>query len=260
MSDWNAGRTLQSSSLTLDIVDALVELEGARVTNIAEQLDISKSAASNHLHTLQEKGYVITNGDEYYPSLKFTYVGEHARRRNKGYELAADVTRDLNDKTPFETTFIVEENGVGRYLVSETNRSGKHDRYAFVGQKEYLHAIAAGKAILASFSRERVTRIVDHWGLPQITDRTITDEHALFEELERVREQGYATNQQENREVYAIAKAVYQPHGEVLGAMSILTPSVRLRGEDFDRDVYHLLFEHVDQLERRLEAATGTGP
>lgn len=259
MRDWESGRILQSSSLTLEIVNALVELEGARVTEIAQYLDVSKGTSSNHLNTLRRMGYVISKGDEYYPSLKFTHIGEQAKRRDKAYMLAAGVTRQLNKQTPFETTFIVEENGIGRYLTSEVDQPGRHDKFAFAGQEEHLHTIAAGKAILASFSEEQVENIIDRWGLPKKTDYTITSKDELFEELEQVREKGYATNHRENREeIYAIAKAAHNPQGSVFGAMSILTPAFRLKGDKFDSGVKTLLFDHIDQLEQRLKSSIET--
>lgn len=42
--------------------------------------------------------------------------------------------------------------------------------------------------------------------------------------------------------------------------MSILIPSFRLNGEDFDGEVYNLLFEQVADLEHRLEFAFNINP
>lgn len=254
MAMWNAGRTVKSSALTLQILEKLVEIEGGRVSEISSDLDVSKSTACNHLHTLQKEGYVVAYGDEYHPSLKLAYFGEHAVQRERPYELAREVTNELDDATPFETTFIVEENGLGRYLVPEANKSRQYDEFAFIGQGEYLHTIAAGKMILASYSEKGVKEIIDHRGLPAITDRTITTEEELFSELEEIRELGYAVNRQENREeVFALAKTVKRPRGSVLGAMSVISPSFRITGGDFDNEVYRVLFDHVKKLENRIE-------
>ena len=58
-----SGRILQSSSVTLDIIDAVVALEGARVSQVADHVDVSESTASNHLHTLRRAGFLTTEGD-----------------------------------------------------------------------------------------------------------------------------------------------------------------------------------------------------
>lgn len=255
MPNTGPGRILQSTSTSLRVVDALVELDGARVTEVANELGISKSAASNHLQTLKNAGYAVTHGDEYYPSLKFTYVSKHARNRDRAYRAARETTQRLDEQVPFETSFIVEENGIGRYLTPEVNQPGKHDEFAFAGQEEHLHATAAGKAILATYSTEKIERIIDRRGLPEKTEHTITTKSDLFEELDRVRDRGYAVNRSENRQgIYVIAKAVHKPHGSVLGAMSVVSPSYRLTDGDFDERTYELLDEYVQTLEDRLES------
>lgn len=259
MHEGNPGRPLKTTTTTLDIIDVLVELEGARVTEVAEQLQISKGTASNHLNTLRNEGYVTTKGDEYHPSLKFTYIGEHAKQHDRAYKLAAEATRQLDEQIPFETTFIVEENGIGRYLTPEVRQAGRHDNFAFTGEEEHLHTIAAGKSILATFPKDKIESIIAQRGLVKKTENTITDRESLFEELEQVREQGYAINQQENRQnVYSISSPVHRPHGRVLGGMSVVTPVFRLKGNDFDKEIYKLLFDHIDDLEDRLRSDLNT--
>jgi IclR family acetate operon transcriptional repressor len=247
-------RILKSTTTSLEIVDTLVEVDGARISEVADHLGISKSTACNHLHTLQNAGYVVLQGDVYRPSLKFAYVGEHAMRRDPAYEDTVKVIEDLSEETPFETSFIIEENGIGRYLTPEVNQPGSYDRYAFIGQKEYLHTTSAGKAILAAFPDEYVEKIIDHWGFPSKTDQTITNRNDLFEELERIREKGYSINNGENREgIYFVGKSVHKPDGTVLGAISIGSQVTRIRKDEFERRIIKLLNEYVDRLEDRIE-------
>ncbi len=248
------GRLLQSTTTSLNIVDILLELEGARVTEVASALDISKSSACNHLHTLQHAGFVVQDGDEYHPSLKFAYIGERAKRRDAAYEVAVTVTEQLSMETPFETSFIIEENGLGRHLTSEVNQPGTYDRFAFTGQQEYLHTIAAGKSILAALPQQSVERIIDRWGLPAKTDRTITKRDDLFEELADVRERGYAINRGENKDgIYVIAQSVRKLNGTVLGAISVGSPAYRIKETEFTARVNKLLDSYVTELEDRLD-------
>ncbi len=252
-----SGRIVKSTTTSLKIVDGLIELEGARVTEIADALDISKSTVCHHLHTLQEAGYVVLKGDTYHPSLKFAYVGEHAKRRDPAYEVTMKVTQELDEQTPFETSFIVEENGLGRYLTPEVKHPGRYDRFAFTGEREYLHTTAAGKSILASLPRKDVNKIIDRWGLPRETTKTITDEATLLEELDRVRENGYAVNRGENRQdIYVLGKAVHKSNGTVLGALSVGSPANRIKIDEFNDRIVKLLDTHVDTLEERIESVT----
>lgn len=249
-----SGRILKSSSVTLEIVDAVVELEGARVSQIADHLDISESTASNHLHTLRKAGFLTADGDIYQPSLKFAKIGEHAKTRDPAYRDAIEITNELDDNTNFETSFTVEENGLGRYLRPEVDATTEVDNYFTVGERIYLHSTAAGKAILATYPEDRLNYIIDRWGLPELTDRTITSRETLEDELEAVRRRGYALNRGEDQEgVYAIGKAVTKPSGAVLGALSIAGPTYRTNEQRFEERFTAILDEYIGKLESRLE-------
>lgn len=249
-----SGRILQSSSVTLEIVDAVVELEGARVSQVADHVDVSESAASNHLHTLRRAGFLTTEGDIYQPSLKLAKLGEYAKTRDPAYRHAIEVANELDGKTNFETSVTVEENGLGRYLRPEVDATTDVDNYFTVGERIYLHATAAGKAILAHYPEERVDFILDRWGLPAQTDRTITSREDLKAELDEIRDRGYALNRGEDQEgVYAIGQVVTKPSGAVLGAMSIAGPTYRTKQGRFEDRFADILDDHITTLETRLD-------
>lgn len=249
-----SGRMLQSSSTTLEIIDAVVDLGGARVSQIADHLEISESTASNHLHTLRRRGFLTTEGDVYQPSLKFAKLGEHAKTRDPAYRHAIEITNELDERTNFETSFTVEENGVGRYLRPEVDATTDVDMYFTVGERMYLHTTAAGKAILATYPEERVDFIVDQVGLPPQTDQTITAREELKRELAEIRDRGYALNRGEDQEgVYAIGQAVMRPSGTVLGAISIAGPTYRTKKRRFEQRLPSILDDHIRKLEARLE-------
>ena len=186
--------------------------------------------------------------------MKFAYLGEHAVRREPAYDIASEFIGDIKEELPFETSFIVEQNGVGRHLTPEINRPGRYDLYDVTGAKEYLHATASGKAILAALTKGRVEEIIDQHGLPEITEHTITDEQELFEELEKVRQREYAINDRENRPGMYTGKAVHRPNGTVLGAISIGTQVSRIKKIEFEQRVPALIQSHVESLEEQLES------
>ncbi len=248
-----SGRKLQSSTKTLEIVDALVELEGARTTEVAEYTGMSKSTVSNHLYTLQMADFITSRGDEYYPCLKFAAIGEYTQRREPAYETTIKIMRELKEETSFPNSFIVEENGYGRFLTSEVDQPEPYDRYAFVGEREFLHTTAAGKVILAEYPRETVDTIIDQRGLPALTEKTITSREGFYRELEKTKERGYAINDAENYEdVYVLGKAVHRPNGTVLGAITIGSQKSRIRVDRFTERITTLLEEYVNKLEAAL--------
>jgi DNA-binding IclR family transcriptional regulator len=251
------GRTIQSSKLTLSIISALSELEGARTTELADHLGVSKSTISNHMYTLWEEEYVTMDGDIYYPSLKFATVGEHARRREPAFETVIKVMEDLDEEIAFQNSFMVEENGLARYFTPEIENPGRYDRYAFVGESEFLHATASGKAILSELPDEHVESILDWRGLPAVTEQTTTDRQKLERELRQTSERGYAINDCENRPgLYVLATPVSKPDGTVLGAISIGSQRTRIKIERFTTRIVDTLSEYATRMEKKLATST----
>jgi DNA-binding IclR family transcriptional regulator len=98
-----------------------------------------------------------------------------------------------------------------------------------MGNHLYMHCTAGGKALLAHMSTDRVSEIIDYWGLVEQTKNTITTPEALYDELEEIREIGLATNVGESiKGVYAIATPVIDNNDRLRGAISIAGPESRL--------------------------------
>lgn len=94
-----AKNPIQSVQTTLRIVEALKELNGAGVTEVAEHLDLPKSSVHNYLSTLQQEGYVVKKRQMYHVGLRFLESGAFARHRQQIYEIAKSEVADLAEET-----------------------------------------------------------------------------------------------------------------------------------------------------------------
>jgi DNA-binding IclR family transcriptional regulator len=68
----------------------------------------------------------------------------------------------------------------------------------WVGRRMKVHATSVGKAIAAYIPQEQVEEIVGKSGMEKRTPKTITTLPRLLKELEKVRTQGYAVDDEEN--------------------------------------------------------------
>lgn len=82
------------------------------------------------------------------------------------------------------------------------------DDKALLGAHLSLHATAIGKAILSQWPEVEVDEHVCQVGLPEKTENTITSKEVLKEELEGIRDRGYAINDGEH---YHGVRAVATP-------------------------------------------------
>ena len=219
---------VRTTARSFDIIETLRELDGARLTEVSAHLDLPDSTVHNHLRTLVQRGYVVRDDNTYYVSLQFLDFGEYARSRRKVYELAKSEIDKLADETEESANLLVEEGGHGVYIYNA--RGGDAiplDTHP--GKRVPLHATALGKVILAYLPESRVNEIFDRLGLPAETPKTITDREELRTELERVRENGRAVDDEERVPgIRCVAVAIKNENGQAIGAISVSGPTSRI--------------------------------
>jgi len=248
-----ANNPVQSARTTFRVIEGLQELEGAGVTELANHLDHSKTSVYNYLTTLEEEGYVKKTRSEYQLSLKFLDLGTFVKHREAVFEAAKPELEKLAQESDEIINLVVEENGRSVYLHREIGEKAiKHEEYP--GYRGHLHNTAAGKAILAQMPRDQVESILDRRGLPSTTKHTITDRAELYDELDRIREQGYALDKGESMEGFrcVAAPVINNRTDQVKGAISVSGPRSRMRGERFKEDLPQLIIDAINVVEINL--------
>ncbi|WP_303650374.1 IclR family transcriptional regulator [Halalkalicoccus sp. NIPERK01] len=245
-------RTLTTVLKAVDIMRALMRLDGAGVTELADHRGESKSTTYTYLKSL-EKGGLVTKADTGYRlSYEMLIFGEYVRNQSLLYTIGRSEIDSVAAETGQYAHLVVEENGRGHNLYKSKGEQAVGDDYqlAKFQQRDYLHITASGKAILAYLPRERVEEIVDHHGLPARTERTITRRERLFEELAEVREQGYSQNDEEEIEGFqAIGAPIRSRDGSVLGSMSVSGPKSMFGDESQYREIIDLVIRTANIIE-----------
>lgn len=247
---------LKTTETSLEVVNALYELNGGRIEEIANHLDAAPSTIHRHLTTLRAHDYVTKEGDIYRLGLQFLTIGGYLQHEEEGYQLAKDKVEQLALVTGERVQFITEEHGQRVYIHTSVGEDAVQTD-AHIGKRGPLHCSAAGKAILAALTETEVEEIIEKQGLARITQNTITDRDALFEELETIRERGVAFNKQESvLGLNAAGTAVQHPNGQVLGAISISGPAQRFKGNKLSEEIPDLLLGATNEIELNLKYTT----
>jgi DNA-binding IclR family transcriptional regulator len=98
-----------------------------------------------------------------------------------------------------------------------------------IGARAPLHITAVGKIFLAEDGPEKCAEYARRTGLPRFTDNTLTDADALAKEVERVRRQGCAfDNEEAEKGVSCIGAGIYNDEGRLVAGLSVSAPSDRL--------------------------------
>jgi DNA-binding IclR family transcriptional regulator len=234
----------------IDVLDAIVALDGAGVTELSEQLDISKSAIYKHLSTLEERDYVVrTNDDGYDLGLRWLRFGGYARHRLPALPRIQTAVSELANETGELVLFSTLSNARSMPLY---HARGEHAVLtdSYTGSELPLHCTASGKAILAAMGDDAAD-VLDGQELSRQTEATITDRGELASRLETVRQQGFALEDQERIDgMRGIGAAVTnQRTGEVLGALALTGPAHRVAGDKFRETFPKLVANRAREIE-----------
>lgn len=243
------GRTINATDNACRILESLRRLDGAGVTDIAEELDYSQSAVHAQLNTLRENGLVVKDGTTYKLSFRFLDMAQHVVSRFGDIDVIRSEVNSLAEETGEVAQFATHERGkivhVHRSKGDNAVKTG-----SFMGKREDLHSTAMGKAILSTMSREEVDEIIETGTLTKRTDNTATTRAELFNRLETVQEDGYAIDNEEHVQgLRCVAVPVMASEDENLGSLSVTGPTSRMTDERFQSELIDLVQNSANIIE-----------
>ncbi|MDT0452209.1 IclR family transcriptional regulator [Streptomyces hesseae] len=125
-----------------------------------------------------------------------------------------------------------------------------------VGRRVLPHSTGVGKALLAQAQDDEVRALLARTGMPAATEKTITSPEDFLKELARVRESGFAMDDNE-QEIGVRCLAVPVPDSPTSAAISISGPAGRVTEAATER-IVPLLREVAAELSATLAGATAS--
>src|ERR1700758_597660 len=173
--------------------------EGLSNAEISRKLQIPKSSASYILRTLEKQGYLNRDAQsgKYRVGLKILSLSRGALSGIDVREVALPIMRHLVEKTNL-TCHLAILDGPDAVYIEKVEPQGFIRMDTWVGRRMRVHATSVGKALVAHIPQERLEKILADRGMEKRTAKTLTTLPRLLKSLEKVREQGYAVDDEEN--------------------------------------------------------------
>ena len=223
--------TVKSLVKALNILEVLADDEPPyTLTQLSRRLHLHVSTVHRLLVNLVRHGFVEedTVSGGYQLSYRVLRMGLRVLDRLDFRRAAQPLLRELNLRTQ-ETVHlaILQE---GRAISIEKFVSPQPVSLdARLGGVAPLHGTGVGKTLLAYQGEELLNQIVQAPGLTRLTPHTITALPQLRKELERIREQGYALDQEEAVEgLRCVAGPIFNHTGQIVAAFSVAGSATRL--------------------------------
>jgi DNA-binding IclR family transcriptional regulator len=214
---------------TLDILEAIrKEGAGMGLAELSRSVSMPKATVYRILTTLETRGYLDRRENRSYQiSGKLFSLQNEVSGAEKLLQVAPPLMQTLAQQCR-ETVNLGTLDG-GEVVVISTVESPQSIRMASkVGNRRCVHTSALGKAILAQMQDQQIRRLVQIKGLIRLTPNSLTTQAALMAELQRIRKDGYAIDNQENEmEGRCIAIRIAGLQG-VEAALSISGPVFRM--------------------------------
>jgi DNA-binding IclR family transcriptional regulator len=246
-----SSNVLKSVGTAFKMVEHLKSGDGKTVTELSDELEMPKSTVQVYLNSLHQHRFVVKNGGKYELGLRFLEYGISRLREIPLYPEVRPKVEELAETTGELAACFVEEEGRAVYIYGvEGERSVRTD--LAVGDQTSLHCTASGKAIMAHLPDGDIETIIEEQGLEPKTENTITDPEELRRELERIRNQGYATSDEESVVGMRAVAAPIVLDGRVRGSISLAGPANRFVGERYDTEIPETVTGSANELELRL--------
>ncbi|WP_038931672.1 IclR family transcriptional regulator [Bradyrhizobium japonicum] len=222
---------VQSVDRALSILETLAEDdEGYRLSDLAVRTGLSASTVHRLLATLENRRFVQFDRAEskwHVGVRSFTVGASFARRRNFSAQ-AIPYLRKLRDLTRETANLAVVDD---EFIIVLTRMESREIMRSLtqVGGRVAMVTSGVGKAVLATYSDEDVGAVIRHHGMPRLTEKSIVRPGDLFKELEKIRKQGFALDDEEAcMGLRCIAAVVYNDCAEPLAAISVSGMTSRL--------------------------------
>jgi IclR family acetate operon transcriptional repressor len=215
---------VQSVDRALQILETLAEDDnGYRLSDLAVRTGLSTSTAHRLLTTLEKRRFVQFDqtSSKWHVGAQSFAVGATFTRRRNFVAQAIPYLRKLRDQTRETANLAVVDDETLMLLVRLESREITRS-VTKVGGRVAMVASGIGKAVLATYGDADVAAIIHRHGMPQLTAKSIVRAGELFKELQAIRRQGYAVDDEEARiGLRCVASVVYNDCAEPLAAVSI---------------------------------------
>jgi IclR family pca regulon transcriptional regulator len=226
MGQKNGYQGIQSVARALSILELFSDKRPSlSVSEVAELTGLNRATCYRFCQTLRQLRYLEELSDRRFrPGLKAVSLAYSALSSRELPELALpylqrlreDINETVNMGLLDDTEVVYVARVLSDHLISLR---------LYVGSRLPAYASSLGRSMLAFLPEDEATSIIDRSELLPLTPNTITDRKRLLAELKKIRQQGYAVNNQEIAQgLRGIAAPVLSDTGRAIAAINISIP------------------------------------
>ncbi len=222
--------TLEKSLEVIELLSKKTDGSGMGISELSRNLNLGKSTVHRILTTLMAYGYAgkVPNTTNYRLDWKLYEIGTIVLQQRDLNNFDLSILQRICDKHK-ETVNIGILANKHVVILNKAEPSTTLIANLRIGSREPFYATALGKVLTSELEDDKLAEICRDMEFKKFTPKTIGSYEELVAELKKVREEGYAIDEEEFcLGVSCIAMPVRNIKKEIVAAISVTGPSVRL--------------------------------
>lgn len=248
-----ASGSVQSVERTFALIELLSLKKEMSIKELSDKSGLHKTTVFRLLNTLAALGYVVQNSTTGHYRLTPRFLKISARLL-ENFDIREQVRPYLErlSKACGETVHLVERSGKNVVYIDKFEAPQSSIRMVSrIGMSLPMPNTAVGKAIMAELDPDEIKSVWESCDIKKHTENTITDFGTFTKEIENVRTNGYAVDNQENESgVFCIAATLPRVGDNPACAFSISAPVQRADAETVAKNIK--LLQETKQLIREI--------
>ena len=236
---------VQSLDRAFDLLELLCRSQnGMGIQQLSEETGLHKSTVHRLVNAMAERGYVRKDTENaiYRAGMHICELSDYIQENLDVVSLARDAMERLSRKTSETVHLVMRQGNEIVYIHKVEGLHGVIRMVSRIGATRPLYCTGVGKAILASMDRGEALQCWNSSQIEAYTPYTIIRQTAFLHELEVIRQQGYALDNEENElDVRCVAAAIPDWRGQVQYAIFISAPLSRMTDERIESMIPELL-------------------
>ena len=216
--------SVPSIDRALSVLECLGQSKrGFSISEIGRRLRIPKSSAHLILATLQRRGFLQKNTQtgRYHFGLQLISLSRSALENLDLREEAKPFLRSLMQETGLTVHMAVLERDEA-VIIEKVEAPGWLRLPSWIGRRLDLNCTGVGKVLLAYLPDDELNQLLGAAVFARHNSRTITSKSALRRELLRVRQSGYALDDEEDEPgLRCLGAPVFDQNGKAIAATSV---------------------------------------
>lgn len=228
----DATRTNQSTEKAMAVIELLARHPAPmRLRDISGELGLNASTAARFLSSLQHCGYVAQEEESqrYFLTYKICRIANLVSGRTSLQAVTHPYLTSLCEQFHEAICVSVEQDMQMVYIDVASSAEQTLMSLQRVGNVSPMHCTGNGKLLLLNYSEDQIDRLIDARGLSRYTEHTITTKGSLLRELEKIRTEGFAYDNEECEiGVRCLACPIRNYTGAIVAGISVTGPVTRM--------------------------------